>query len=63
MEEGRQEEENWCGLVREGQEPYLCVLQVFLHLAGCKTGTDLSDHKGYTNGDLDGWVRLVGSGS
>ena len=53
----------WWVLDGVGQEPFIHDLQVFLHLAGCKTGTDLSDHKGYTNGDLDGWVRLVVSGS
>ena len=61
--EGQRKGLVWWVLDGVGQEPYLCVLQVFLHLAGCKTGTDLSDHKGYTNGDLDSWVKLVGSGS
>ena len=58
MEDRRRSGLDWV-LERVGQEPYLCVLQVFLHLAGCKTGTDLSDHKGYTNGV---WVWSIGGG-
>ena len=63
MEVRKVEEERkaWPGLVRGGREPFWYVPQVFLHPAGCGTGTRLRDLKGSTletSGGGKWWIRV-----